>query len=193
MEKRIDKWEVSKRLLAARLGLSVAVTRLFEDLPEGDGPLVREEDLQLLAQELFDDVLMPRIKELAEGLPEVTKDDIAPTTTPAPTTTAAPNNIVRINNTGAKMSWNSYMYDKFVFPKLGPEYTDQPFELVYSDGNRLYVPNPQHMVMTPDNMKYQPGGPYSGNNPDIPTMEVYARRDTHPEWVEARFRHPIEE
>lgn len=101
------------------------------------------------------------------------------------------NNVVRIMNTGQKMSWDSYHYDKFVFPKLGPEYTNKSFDLVYADGNRLHVPNPENMVMTPDNMKYQPGGRYSGNNPDIPTMEVYARRDTHPAWVEAVFQHPV--
>jgi len=101
------------------------------------------------------------------------------------------NNVVRIMNTGQKMSWDSYYYDKFVFPKLGPEYTSQSFDLVYADGNRLHVPNPENMVMTSDNMKYQPGGRYSGNNPDIPTMEVYARRDTHPAWVEAVFQHPV--
>ncbi len=101
------------------------------------------------------------------------------------------NNEVKIMNTGQKMSWDSYYYDKFVFPKLGPEYTSQPFDLVYADGNRLHVPDPRSMVMTSDNMKYQPGGPYSGNNPDIPTMEVYARRDTHPEWVKAVFQHPV--
>jgi hypothetical protein len=100
-------------------------------------------------------------------------------------------NEVKIMNTGQKMSWDSYLYDKFVFPKLGPEYTSQPFDLVYADGNRLHVPNPEHMVMTSDNMKYQPGGRYSGNNPDIPTMEVYARRDTHPDWVKAVFQHNV--
>ena len=99
---------------------------------------------------------------------------------------------VRIMNTGKKMSWNQYPYDKFVFPKLGPEYTKEPFDIVFEDGNKLHIPNPEKMYMTPDNMKYQPGGQYSNNNPDIPTMEVYARRDTHPKWVEARFRHPVD-
>jgi hypothetical protein len=89
------------------------------------------------------------------------------------------------------MSRNSYYYDKFVFPKLGPEYTNQSFDLYYADGNHLHVPNPERMTMTPDNMKYQPGGRYSGNNPDIPTMEVYARKDTHPAWVKAVFKHPV--
>ncbi len=108
-----------------------------------------------------------------------------------PAQTELHSNEVKIMNTGQKMSWNSYLYDKFVFPKLGPEYTSQPFDLVYADGNRLHVPNPESKIQTPDNMKYQPGGRYSGNNPDIPTMEVYARRDTHPEWVKAVFQHPV--
>lgn len=100
--------------------------------------------------------------------------------------------VVRIMNTGAKMSWDGEPYDKFVFPKLGPEYTQKPFTIVFSDGNRLDIPNPARMAMTPDNMKYQPGGEYSGHNPDIPTMEVYARYGTHPTWVEARFSHPVD-
>lgn len=116
----------------------------------------------------------------------------SPSATPSPKA-EEPNgsNEILIRNTGAKMSWNSYYYDKFVFPKCGPEYTSDSFEIVYSDGNRLYVRDPKHMVMTPDNMKYQPGGQWSGNNPDIPTMEVYARRDTHPEWVKAVFKHKV--
>ena len=100
-------------------------------------------------------------------------------------------NEIVIRNTGAKMSWNGYPYDKFVFPKCGPEYTNQPFYIEYSDGNMLNVSNPEHMAMTPDNMKYQPGCKWSGNNPDIPTMEVYARKDTHPAWVKAVFKHSV--
>ena len=101
-------------------------------------------------------------------------------------------NEIVIRNTGAKMYWNSYPYDKFVFPKCGPEYTNQAFYIEYSDGNRLDVPSPENMAMTPDNMKYQPGCKWSGNNPDIPTMEVYARKDTHPAWVKAVFKHSVE-
>jgi len=100
-------------------------------------------------------------------------------------------NEIVIRNTGAKMYWNSYPYDKFVFPRCGPEYTNQSFYIEYSDGNRLNVSSPEHMTMTPDNMKYQPGCGWSGNNPDIPTMEVYARKDTHPAWVKAVFRHSV--
>lgn len=96
-----------------------------------------------------------------------------------------------VHNTGEKMSWNGRLYDKFVFPHLGPEYTTKSFVLEFSDGNILKVHDPENMTMTPDNMKYQPGGKYSSNNPDIPTMEVYARRGTHPEYVTAIFQHDI--
>ena len=115
-------------------------------------------------------------------------EQAAPVEAPPPDTSSRE---IKIMNTGQKMSWDSYLYDKFVFPKLGPEYTSQPFDLIYADGNTLHVPDPTRMVMTPDNMKYQPGGVYSGNNPDIPTMEVYARRDTHPAWVKAVFQHDV--
>ena len=100
-------------------------------------------------------------------------------------------NEIVIQNTGAKMSWNGFPYDKFVFPKCGPEYTNQPFYIEYSDGNMLSVSSPEHMAMTADNMKYQPGCKWSGNNPDIPTMEVYARKNTHPAWVKAVFKHSV--
>ena len=100
---------------------------------------------------------------------------------------------VVIRNTGAKMSWNggnngpSELFDKFVFPKRGPDYTDKPFTIEFSDGNKLHIDNPTQMRMTPDNMKYQPGYPYTPDE-SIKTMEVYARRGTHPEWVKAVFK-----
>ena len=83
------------------------------------------------------------------------------------------------------MSCDSIWQDKFVFPKLGPEYAES-FLIVWSDGNELYVPDSTRMIMDTDQddfRKYQPGGRYSGNNPDIPTMEVYAKRGTHPDSV----------
>lgn len=126
----------------------------------------------------------------AADVPEASADTTAAAAAPDQESSLSSNEI-KIMNTGQRMSWNSYYYDKFVFPKLGPEYTSQPFDLVFSDGNKLHVPNPESKTMTPDNMKYQPGGKYSGNNPDIPTMEVYARKDTHPKWVKAVFRHDI--
>ncbi len=94
-------------------------------------------------------------------------------------------NSLTIQNTGARMSCDSIWQDKFVFSKLGPEYA-KSFLIVWSDGNELYVPDSSHMVMNVDQndfRKYQPGGRYSDNNPDIPTMEVYAKRGTHPDSV----------
>ena len=190
MGKRIDKFEISKRLLLARLGLDLAVEELYDELPEDpDGPTITLTELQILARDLFDNTVMPRLHEFVDGLPEVTEDDLVePEPEPEP---ESEKNVITIMNTGAKMSWNSYHYDKFVFPKCGPEYTSKSFHIEFADGNVLHVANPASMTMTPDNMKYQPGGRWSGNNPEIPTMEVYARKDTHPEWVKAVFRHGV--
>ena len=83
------------------------------------------------------------------------------------------------------MSCDSIWQDKFVFSKLGPQYA-KSFLIVWSDGRELYVPDSTRMNMDvnqSDFRKYQPGGQYSGNNPDIPTMEVYAARGTHPDSV----------
>jgi hypothetical protein len=93
-------------------------------------------------------------------------------------------NKVTINNTGAKVSIDSIWQDKFVFPKLGPEYGPRLL-VVWSDGRELSVADSSKMAMlaAPDGRKYQPGGPYSHNNPDIPTMEVYAAIATHPDSV----------
>ncbi len=91
-------------------------------------------------------------------------------------------NSLTIKNTGDKMSCDSIWQDKFVFSKLGPQYA-KSFLIVWSDGRELYVPDSAHMIMEvnqSDFRKYQPGGQYSGNNPDIPSMEVYAARGTHP-------------
>lgn len=94
-------------------------------------------------------------------------------------------NQVEISNTGAKVSVDSILQDKFVFPMLGPDYGPR-FLIVWSDGNELVVSDSSRMTMVgseSDARKFQPGGPYSHNNPDIPTMEVYAKRGTHPESV----------
>ncbi len=94
-------------------------------------------------------------------------------------------NSLTIENTGDRMSCDSIWQDKFIFSKLGPEYA-KSFLIVWSDGNELYVPDSTRMTMDVDQndfRKYQPGGRYSGNNPDIPTMEVYAKRGTHPDSV----------
>jgi len=190
MSKKIDKLDASKRLLIARLGLSIAVERVYDELKEDqDGPEVSLSAMIALAEDLFDNNLMPGLKALVNGdLPDVTEDDLEPEPEPEP---EPGQNVITIMNTGAKMSWNSYYYDKFVFPKCGPEYTNQPFYILYENGDRLDVPDPEHMVMIPSNNKYQPGGRWSNNNPDIPTMEVYARKDQHPAWVKAIFRHNV--
>jgi hypothetical protein len=94
-------------------------------------------------------------------------------------------NSLTIKNTGDRMSCDSIWQDKFVFSKLGPQYA-KSFLIVWSDGRELYVPDSTRMIMDvnqDDFRKYQPGGQYSGNNPDIPTMEVYAARGTHPDSV----------
>ncbi|MCI5137343.1 MAG: hypothetical protein D3922_02755 [Candidatus Electrothrix sp. AR1] len=94
-------------------------------------------------------------------------------------------NTLTIQDSGELMSCDSIMQHKIVFPKLGPQYGSSLL-LVWSDGNELYVPDSRHMAMEGnpnDFRKYQPGGSYSGNNPDIPRMEVYAKRGTHPSSV----------
>lgn len=93
-------------------------------------------------------------------------------------------NQLTINNNGAKVSIDKILRDKFVFPKLGPQYGPKLL-IVWSDGRELYVPDSKRMTMygSGDERKYQPGGVYSGNNPDIPTMEVYAAMGTHPDSV----------
>ncbi len=91
-------------------------------------------------------------------------------------------NILTLQDSGAVMSCDKVLQHKIVFPKLGPQYGSSLL-LVWSDGNELYVPDSRSMAMEGnenDYRKYQPGGAYSGNNPDIPTMEVYAKRGTHP-------------
>ena len=94
-------------------------------------------------------------------------------------------NKLTLQDNGALMSCDSILQHKIVFPKLGPEY-GRSLLLVWSDGNELSIPDSSKMAMNGnqnDYRKYQPGGPYSGNNPDIPTMEVYAKRGTHPDSV----------
>lgn len=92
-------------------------------------------------------------------------------------------NSLTIKNTGAKVSVDRILQDKFVFPQDGPKY-GKSFLIVWSDDHQLYVPDSKHMILrpAPDARKYQPGYPYS-SNPDIDTMEVYAKRGTHPESV----------
>lgn len=127
------------------------------------------------------------IEELRQGINE-SETAAASGTTAATETAAAPAedmrgyaNKVTVNNNGAKVSIDKILRDKFVFPKLGPQYGPKLL-IIWSDGRELYVPDSKEMTMygSGDERKYQPGGPYSGNNPDIPTMEVYAAIGTHP-------------
>ncbi|MGB5687004.1 MAG: hypothetical protein WBM35_14440 [Candidatus Electrothrix sp.] len=117
------------------------------------------------------------------------------TTAPAPQAAAseatASNNLRGYSNTltiqdsGQLMSCDKVLQHKIVFPKLGPQY-GASLLLVWSDGNELSIADSRRMEMEGNNndyRKYQPGGSYSGNNPDIPTMEVYAKRGTHPSSV----------
>lgn len=96
---------------------------------------------------------------------------------------------ITLADTGAMMQCDSINQHKIVFSKLGPEY-GRSMLLIWSDKNELYVGNSAKMAMNGDPndyRKYQPGGSYSGNNPDIPTMEVYAKRGTHPSKVTMYF------
>jgi len=94
-------------------------------------------------------------------------------------------NSVTVYYDGVQVEFDGIWQNKFVFSKLGPKY-GRSFTLVWSDGYELHVPDATQMTMNAQNddfRKYQPGGPYSANNPDIPTMEVYAKRGTLPESV----------
>lgn len=194
MNKEVDLLKVALQLGGIRLALPSILGEVWDRLPEKDGgfPSVKS-DFVGLGLQLFDKELLPAIGDYTNGdldvdnlpVPEPDPDPVDPD--------PQGSNTIRIMNTGAEMRWNGYPYDKFVFPKPGPEYTDEPFDLVFEDGEKLFVPDPHKMWMTPQNKKYQPGAEWSGNNPDMPTMEVYAKKDTHPKWVEARFRHVVDD
>ncbi len=135
----------------------------------------------------------PPVDTSTESLPEEQR----PAETPKLTPEAEPENDLRGYTTklvmpyiGARMACDGVWQDKIVFPKLGPQY-GKSMLLVWSDGNELTVPDSSHMIMKGgqnDYRKYQPGGSYSGNNPDIPTMEVYAKRGTHPSSVTLYYK-----
>lgn len=196
--KKVNKREVAIELMKVRIALTPLLYKVWLDLPEDpNGPEIDFDQFHAAGVELFDDELMTRVKMLVDGdWPEIDPEDVLEPEEPEePGEPAQPpelTNVVRIKDHGGKMSWNSVWYQKFVFPKKGPEYTSKPFTIKYSDGNTLYVPDPKRMTMRPDNTKYQPGGEYSNNNPDIPTMEVYAPKGSHIEWVEAHFLHPVD-
>lgn len=193
MKKEIDADKVALMLFPIETlgGLETALGELFDKLPEKVGGVALDRDGFITdGVALYFASVKPFIESKLKGqLPDVS--EIEPEEPEEPELVLE-SNFIQIENAGATMSWNSEPYDKFVFPKCGPEYTSKSFQLVFSDGNMLMVPDPKQMRMTPDNMKYQPGGRWSHNNPDIPTMEVYARKDTHPDWVKAVFRHNVD-
>lgn len=124
------------------------------------------------------------IEELSQGIEETEAAEEQMVDAPEVEDNRGYDNQVTIENRGAKVSIDKIWRDKFVFPKLGPQYGPKLL-IVWSDGRELYVPDSKKMTMygSGDERKYQPGGPYSGNNPDIPTMEVYAAIGTHPDSV----------
>lgn len=171
-------------------GLDEALEELWLKIPQRDGgPEVKKSDFFALGHKLYDNA-KEEVERLIGTLPDVDESDLEPDI--EPDTEPSTSEEIKIMNTGEKMSWYGEPYDKFRFPKCGPEYTDKAFDIYYADGNHLPVPNPKKMNMTADNMKYQPGGQWSDNDPNIPTMECYAREGTHPEWCKAVFQHPVE-
>ena len=124
------------------------------------------------------------IEELSRGVEEAEAAEVQAAAAPEVEDNRGYGNQVTVKNNGAKISIDKILRDKFVFPKLGPQYGPKLL-IVWSDGRELYVPDSKRMTMYGggDERKYQPGGPYSGNNPDIPTMEVYAAIGTHPDSV----------
>ncbi len=125
----------------------------------------------------------PQISEEAENSEEQAAPEAASPETTDNNDLRGYSNTLTIQDSGAVMSCDGILQHKIVFSKLGPQYGSSLL-LVWSDGNELSVPDSKHMKMNgSDYTKYQPGGRYSGNNPDIPTMEVYAKRGTHPSSV----------
>lgn len=185
-----DNSKVTRRSVLRKAAVGTAVLVGCSSLPEKwVAPLA--EFGTLPAHATTSGALEAIIEELQQG----TEENDAETAETAATDTAADPeaeiqdlrgyaNQVTLRNSGAKVSIDKIWRDKFVFPKLGPEYGPELL-IVWSDGRELYVPDTKKMTMygSGDERKYQPGGPYSGNNPDIPTMEVYAAINTHPDSV----------
>ena len=127
--------------------------------------------------------LPPDNDELPE-IPDWPNPDDPPTGNPGDEVPGTDNSVT-VYYGGVQVEFDGIWQNKFVFSKLGPEY-GRSFTLVWSDGYELHIPDATQMTMNgqdDDFRKYQPGGPYSANNPDIPTMEVYAKRSTLPESV----------
>jgi len=89
------------------------------------------------------------------------------------------------------LSYNSVMQRRHTFSGVGPDY-GKNLLIQWESGKTLKVPDTAHMVMygEPGFRKYQPGGKYSHNNKDIPTMEVYAARGDWEKSVTIFFNKP---
>jgi len=87
----------------------------------------------------------------------------------------APGSTITVSRNGW-VSINGNWHPKYAFSGLGPDYGDS-FTFTFSNGESYTVNNSSRMQMYggDDDVKYQPGGPFSGYNPDIPTMEIYWR------------------
>ncbi len=191
MESSADRRSVSRRSVIKKMAVGSAALAGCSALPEKWVPALVEFG-SLPAHATTSGALDAIIEELSAGIEQSDAEKTqaaaaAPAAQPEPQ--AEPQaedmrgyaNKVTVKNNGAKISIDKIWRDKFVFPKLGPQYGPKLL-VVWSDGRELYVPDSKNMTMYGggDERKYQPGGPYSGNNPDIPTMEVYAAIGTHP-------------
>ncbi|MCI5124010.1 MAG: hypothetical protein D3925_05930 [Candidatus Electrothrix sp. AR5] len=149
------------------------------------------EELVELIEQRYQEGVVEEVAQAEAAQEEVssTQETAAPEAIASEATTSnvlrGYSNTLTLQDSGAVMYCDGVLQHKIVFPKLGPQYGNSLL-LVWSDGNELYVPDSRHMAMEGnpnDFRKYQPGGSYSGNNPDIPRMEVYAKRGTHPSSV----------
>ncbi|MGI9537855.1 MAG: hypothetical protein ACR2PB_12350 [Desulfocapsaceae bacterium] len=178
-----DRHKVTRRSLVKKMAVGTAALAGCSALPEKwITPFV--EFGTLPAHATTSGALEAIIDELSQGIEETEAAEAQAEAAPEVQDNRGYDNQVSIQNKGAKISIDKIWRDKFVFPKLGPQYGPKLL-IVWSDGRELYVPDSKKMIMygSNDERKYQPGGPYSGNNPDIPTMEVYAALGTHPESV----------
>lgn len=159
-----------------------ATTSGLEELIE----LVEQRYQEGIAEEAAEEEVVDKVvQEAASSTQETAAPEAAASEATTSNNLRGFSNELTIQDSGAVMSCDKVLQHKIVFPKLGPQYGSSLL-LVWSDGNELYVPDSKKMAMEGnenDYRKYQPGGAYSGNNSDIPTMEVYAKRGTHPSSV----------
>ena len=183
MDCQLAEQKVTRRSVIRKMAVGTAALAGCSALPEKwVTPLA--EFGALPAHATTSGALEAIIDELSLGIEETEAAEEQAAAVPEVQDNRGYDNQVTIENKGAKVSIDKIWRDKFVFPKLGPQYGPKLL-IVWSDGRELYVPDSKKMTMygSGDERKYQPGGPYSGNNPDIPTMEVYAAMGTHPNSV----------